>query len=202
MSPSEQKNSPLFDLRASVAIAATPEEIHAVVSDLGRSGEWSPECLGGEWVSGEPGAVGSVFRGRNLRSPEVVSWAPVVRGHWTTESEVVAAERGRTFHWAMRDSAGNRQRSVWGFDIRPAHDAGPGREEAATENTGPRARDTAKPSSVLVHSFRMDSATEGIRGIVSGMGPGERQKFFTDWSAKLEADLAITLERIKKIIEA
>ena len=109
-------NSPqklLFQCRAAVYISAAPDDVYAVVSDLPRSREWSPECLGGTWISGVPGTVGAVFRGENKRAEDVVAWAPVVRGTWTTEAEVVAAEPGRTFGWAMRTTAGRKQESVW-----------------------------------------------------------------------------------------
>lgn len=171
-------NAPLFQVGADVHISATPEAVYAVITDLPRSGEWSEECTGGQWVSGAPATVGAVFRGENRRSAEVVAWAPVVRGTWTTESEVVAAEPGRTFRWSMRDSTGKKQDSIWSFDIEPA-------------DGGCR----------LVHHFRMGDPTEGIRGITAEMDDAERQRFFSEWGEKLGKDLATTLERIKVVIE-
>src|SRR5262245_46831252 len=94
--------SPLFEVRVSVPVAAAPAQVYDVVSDLPRSGEWSAERQGGTWVQGAPAAVGAVFRGVNYRAEDVVSWAPVVRGEWRTESEVVTAEPGRRFSWSMR----------------------------------------------------------------------------------------------------
>ncbi|WP_327284429.1 MULTISPECIES: SRPBCC family protein [unclassified Streptomyces] len=170
--------TPLFRSRAQIHVSATPAEVYAVVTDLARSGEWSPECLGGEWTTGTPGAVGSVFHGENERSEDVVSWAPVVRGKWSTYAEVVAAEPGRTFQWAMHNSSGEKQDSIWGFSI-----------EADGEG------------SLLVHHFRMGAATEGITGITAEMDGGEKQQFFTEWGEKVAGDLATTLERIKVVIE-
>ncbi|MGW5341708.1 SRPBCC family protein [Streptomyces sp. NPDC004050] len=170
--------TPLFRSRAQIHLSATPAEVYAVVSDLARSGEWSPECLGGEWTTGEPGAVGSVFRGENERSEDVVAWAPVVRGKWTTYAEVVAAEPGRTFQWAMHDSQGEKQDSVWGFTI-----------EADGEG------------SLLVHHFRMGTPTEGIRGITADMDADRKQQFFAEWGDKVAGDLAETLGRIKTVID-
>jgi len=34
---------------ASIEIHASPEAVYALVSDLPRMGEWSPENIGGEW---------------------------------------------------------------------------------------------------------------------------------------------------------
>lgn len=175
----EHETTPLFESDAAVAIEATPAEVYAVVSDLPRSGEWSPECTGGEWISGVPGRPGAVFRGHNLRGTEVVSWAPVVRGTWTTEAEVLTAVPDSAFRWAMRDSRGRTQSSVWGFRITPADGGG----------------------SQLVHHFRMDTATEGIGKITQDMDAAERDRFFREWGAKVGADLHETLRRIKAVIE-
>lgn len=170
--------SPLFDLRASIHVKAYPAEVYAVVSDLPRSAEWSPECTGGEWISGEPAAVGSIFRGENLRSKDVVGWAPLVRGIWYTEARVIEARPGRTFQWAMLTHTRENQRSVWGFDVEPA-DGG----------------------TILVHHFRMDKPTEGIYKIVADLDETERERFIVEWTAKLEQDIVRTLESIKTVIE-
>ncbi len=178
MAETSNGNGPLFQVRVSVDISAPPERVYGVVTDLPRSGEWSEECTGGQWVSGTPATVGAVFRGENHRGEDVVAWAPVVRGTWTTFAEVVEAEPARTFSWSMRDSAGERQDSVWSFDVEPS----PG-------------------GSVLTHRFRMGRATEGIRGITADMDETLRKQFFADWGAKLEKDLAATLERIRTVVE-
>ncbi|MEU9046840.1 MULTISPECIES: SRPBCC family protein [unclassified Kitasatospora] len=178
MTSTDFQLTPLFDVRARTRIAASPAEVYAVVSDLPRSAEWSPECTGGTWVAGRPGTVGAVFRGENLRAPDVVAWAPVVRGVWRTESQVVAAEPGRLFRWAMRDSAGNPQDSVWSYEITPDGDG-----------------------CVLVHGLRMGTATEGIRGITAEMDEATRRRFLAEWTEKLAGDLQATLGRVRAIVE-
>jgi uncharacterized protein YndB with AHSA1/START domain len=178
MAETSTTNAPLFEIRVGIRVSAQPDTVYAVVTDLARSAEWSVECVGGRWISGQPATVGSVFRGDNVRSADVVAWAPVVRGTWSTESEVVEARPGRVFRWAIRDSEGRPQDSVWSFEIEP-HDDG----------------------SVLVHHFRMGVATEGIRGITADMDGPTRDRFFAEWAAKLSGDLAATLDRIKIVIE-
>jgi Polyketide cyclase / dehydrase and lipid transport len=178
MSTSVIDKSPLFELRARIHVSATPDEIYDVVSDLPRSGEWSPECQGGEWISGEASAVGSVFRGENLRSEEVVAWAPLVRGVWHTECRITEADPGRTFRWMMLSHAGAEQESVWGFDI-----------------------ESADGGAVLTHHFRMGKATAGIHKIVAELDEDKRARFVDEWSAKLAQDLTDTLDRIKSVIE-
>ena len=179
MGKSSTHSEPLFKYRSEVYIAAPPAEVYAVVTDLGRSGEWSPECRGGEWVHGEPATVGAVFRGENFRGDDVVAWAPITRGAWTTEAEVVEAVPGRVFRWAMRSRSGSCQPSVWGFAVEPS---GAG--------------------SMLAHDFRMDEPTEGIGHITAGMDAEGAGRFFAEWGAKVQGDLAVTLERIKDVIES
>lgn len=169
---------PLFEVSARVQVASTPEQVYGVVTDLARSGEWSTECRGGSWVCGEPARVGSVFRGENYRAADVVAWAPVVRGDWLTDSEVVAAEPPRVFAWAIRNRAGEKQQSVWTFEIEEA----PG-------------------GSLLAHRFRMDAPTEGIGEITSAMTPEAKARFFQEWAAKLERDICETLGRLKEILD-
>ncbi|MFD7656133.1 SRPBCC family protein [Actinosynnema sp. NPDC059797] len=170
--------TPLFEISVRIPVAASVERAYATISDLPRSGEWSVECTGGAWVSGMPGTVGAVFQGENLRAEDVVAWAPVVRGRWRTVAQVVAAEPGKTFSWAMCDSTGSPQDSVWSFDVEPGDEG-----------------------CVLVHRFRMGAATEGIRGITAGMTDQERQRFFSEWAAKLEQDMDATVRRIKAALE-
>lgn len=172
------QTTPLFEISVRIPVAASAEKAYTTVSDLPRSGEWSAECTGGAWVSGPPGAVGAVFRGENLRTEDVVAWAPVVRGRWQTVAQVVAAEPGKTFSWAMCDSEGTPQDSIWSFDVEP-------------DGAG----------CVLVHRFRMGAATEGIRGITAEMTDEERRRFFSDWAAKLEQDMNATVLRIKTVLE-
>lgn len=178
MTQSIVEKSPLFDLRGQIPVKASPAEVYSVVSDLTRSAEWSPECIGGEWVSGAPSAVGSVFRGENLRSKDVVGWAPLIRGIWYTEARIVAAEPGRAFRWAMLTHTGENQQSIWGFDLEPAPEG-----------------------TLLIHHFKMDRATEGIHHIVADLDEDDRKRFFAEWSEKLEKDIARTLESIKSVIE-
>lgn len=72
-------------------IDAPADLLWDLVSDLGRMGEWSPENLGGEWISGTPRQLGSRFRGRNRRG----------RAAWSTTAEVVASEPGAVFAFGV-----------------------------------------------------------------------------------------------------
>ena len=50
----------------SIEIAATPETVYALVSDITRMGDWSPECVRCAWTKGATGPeVGARFKATN-----------------------------------------------------------------------------------------------------------------------------------------
>jgi uncharacterized protein YndB with AHSA1/START domain len=80
---------------AKIHIQAPPEKVYALVSDVSRMGEWSPECISAEWVDGATGpAVGAKFKGRNKQG--------FVK--WSTTPEVVAADPGREFSFKTKET--------------------------------------------------------------------------------------------------
>lgn len=101
----------------SIVIARSPEALYDMVSDVTRMGEWSPVCTACWWDDGDGPWAGAWFTGRN-ELPERT---------WETRSQVVAAERGQEFAFAMRGSwvrwgytfasvdAGTRVTESWEF---------------------------------------------------------------------------------------
>ena len=89
-------------------IAATPEQVWSLITDLPSMGRWSPENDGGDWIRGASGpALGAKFRGKN--SWEGKSWkAPV------TITEFDAPHRF-TFEMRIMPLGG----ADWSFDIEP-----------------------------------------------------------------------------------
>jgi len=77
----------------SVDVAASPEIVWSVVSDLGRMGEWSPETIRVQWKGGAPGpggpSVGASFKGTNK----------IGLRRWSTKGTVVAAEANQRLAW-------------------------------------------------------------------------------------------------------
>lgn len=60
---------------ASIAIAAEPKAIFALITDLPRMGEWSPENKGGTWQGGATEAtVGAKFLGNNVNAEAGKRW--------------------------------------------------------------------------------------------------------------------------------
>ncbi len=83
----------------SIKVAASPDHVYAVVSDMTRMGEFSPECHRVEWLEGASGpACGARFIGHNRGGP--ISWS--------REGRVVTAEPGVVFafvtEWRGHDS--------------------------------------------------------------------------------------------------
>jgi Polyketide cyclase / dehydrase and lipid transport len=100
----------LSDLQVSrkVVVAAPPEHVYDLVSDVTRIGELSPACKAAWWDEGSGPRVGGWFTGRN-ESPE--------RGTWERHCEVIVAEPARAFGWI----AGGREEGVaeWIYRFRP-----------------------------------------------------------------------------------
>lgn len=80
-----------WELTASIAIDAPAAQVYRMISDITRMGEWSPECVGGRWIDGTPGAPGARFLGFN-KEGEVV---------WTSESEVLTADEAKEFGFTV-----------------------------------------------------------------------------------------------------
>ena len=78
----------LPEVKVEERIAAPPDALYALVSDITRTGEWSPENIGGRWLGAATGAVvGARFRGSNRRGFR----------RWSTTCTVAAADPGRRF---------------------------------------------------------------------------------------------------------
>jgi ligand-binding SRPBCC domain-containing protein len=87
-------------------IAAPAEKVWALVSDLPRMGEWSPENAGGKWVKGATGpALGAIFKGTNKNGLR----------RWSTTVTVVACEPGKVFEFAV--TAGPLPVATWRYEF-------------------------------------------------------------------------------------
>lgn len=95
---------PKLTFSDSLTIEASPEEVYAMVSDITRTGEWSPVCRSAEWVDPEETGEGAQFLGHN-ETPD---------RQWTTTSTVVAAVPGEHFAWEVGEGYVH-----WGYRIHP-----------------------------------------------------------------------------------
>jgi hypothetical protein len=96
---------------AEVLIAAPAERIYALIADLPRMGEWSPECTAVEWTgSFTAPAVGATFIGHNVGGPGG-------KLKWSRSGTVLVATPGREFAFAT--SEGGREGVMWRYELEP-----------------------------------------------------------------------------------
>jgi len=101
-------------MRGSVTVhmAASTDRVWALISDVTRIGEFSPETFEAEWLDGRRApAVGARFRGhvrRNGRGPV----------YWTT-CTVVACAPGREFAFTVA-GPGGRTVNTWRYQLAPS----------------------------------------------------------------------------------
>jgi uncharacterized protein YndB with AHSA1/START domain len=91
-------------ISASVRIDAPPHRVWAVVADVARMPEWSPE-LRRLKVLGTPVRLGSTLLGLNRRG-----WVV-----WPTSSTVTRLEPGRAVAWRTRESG-----ATWTYELEPS----------------------------------------------------------------------------------
>lgn len=97
-----------------VHIAASPEQVWDLVSDVSKIGLFSPETFEAEWIDGATGPQpGARFRGhvrRNGRGP--VYW---------TNCTVVASKPGREFAFAVDGPGGRKGLNTWRYRLEPSN---------------------------------------------------------------------------------
>lgn len=94
----------------SVVVAASPEQVYAVLADPTRVGEWSHEAHGASWLGGATqAAVGAEFEAHNK-----IRWQK-----WNARCRVLAAEPGRrfAFHTVADDGS-----TLWDYQLEPVAD--------------------------------------------------------------------------------
>ncbi len=89
-----------------IEIDATPEVVYALVSDVTRTGEWSPECVRCRWLGGATTAVaGARYRGASRNG-----WR-----RWSTTSTIRVARRGVELVWDVTYLG--RPVARWGYRL-------------------------------------------------------------------------------------
>jgi uncharacterized protein YndB with AHSA1/START domain len=93
----------------SLVIAASPDDVWRVVTDIQLPARFSDEFQGAEWIDEEHApAIGARFVGRNHHP---------AMGGWETTSTVVALDAPRCFGWAVGDP--NDPSATWRFELAP-----------------------------------------------------------------------------------
>jgi uncharacterized protein YndB with AHSA1/START domain len=111
--------------RAEIDVDAPPERVYALVADVTRMGEWSPECIRCRWLGPdrEP-RVGARFRGTSRKG-----WR-----RWSTVSTVVAAVPGQSFGFEV--TYFGLPVATWQYDLRPDGGGGTHLAESVEDRRG------------------------------------------------------------------
>ena len=103
-------SAPTPQLQAIRHVDASAEAVYDLVADITRTGEWSPENQGGEWLDGATGPqVGARFRGRNKRKLS-----------WSTTAVVTESRRGAAFGFAVGKAAPEHPETTWRYTFTPS----------------------------------------------------------------------------------
>ncbi len=152
-------------VEVSVEIAASPDAVWPLITDIGLPARFSGELQGAEWLDADlaPG-VGARFVGRNQHA---------YVGEWETTSTVVTNDPGRVFSWAVADP--DAPSATWRFELEPAGDGsrltqwvrlgpGPSGLSAAIEAMPDREDDIVERR-LAEHRENMSATVEGIKAL-------------------------------------
>lgn len=93
---------------ASVDVNAPVEAVWDLVSDVTRTGNWSVECRGAEWLDGATAAKPSArFRGRNRRNAT----------RWSRVCEVLEVDPPRRLSWKTLPTRLLPDSTKWEFEL-------------------------------------------------------------------------------------
>jgi uncharacterized protein YndB with AHSA1/START domain len=96
------------DLKATITVTAPPAQVWALVTDVSRMSEWSPQVVRSV-VLGGPVRLGTRFLNLNHQG-----WK-----HWPTSAKVVRFAPHRDFAFRISEN-----RTVWSFELEPTADGG------------------------------------------------------------------------------
>ncbi len=97
-----------YHLTVSVTVAASPEAVYDIISDVTRVGEFSPVCKSAEWTADDH----SAFAGTNEMGDR----------QWTTHCRVDVAERGKEFTFVNQGQDGANDLVRWSYTFAPSGD--------------------------------------------------------------------------------
>jgi hypothetical protein len=100
-----------------ILVHKDPGEMWDLITDVGRIGDWSPECAGAAWLDGGSAWPGARFEGHN-------DFGGAFKA--TVTCVVTEAERPAMFEWIVLDpsNAVDRPGSVWRYELSPGDGAG------------------------------------------------------------------------------
>lgn len=165
---------------ASVTVSATPDQVYDVVSDITRTGEWSPVCRSAEWVDPDRTGEGAQFLGHNDDGAK----------EWTTTSTVVAARPGETFAWEVGESYVR-----WGYDLRAVEG---GADESGVDEGGADGGTAGPARTEVRHTWEVLPALHGFYADKYGDQAGTVLASRAD---SAHASIPRTVAALKEIVE-
>ena len=112
------------DVTVTRTVAARPETLYDLVSDVTQMARWSPETVATRWLGDARGAaVGARFAGTNRLG----------RLTWTTKPTVTAARRGAVFAFKVPGRSG----PTWTYTFTPAPEGTTVTESVVQERRSP-----------------------------------------------------------------
>lgn len=138
---------PTLNAKVERTIAASPERLYEMVSDVTQVGAMSPECTSAEWIGGSTGPeVGARFKGKNELGTT----------SWTTKPRVTAADPGHVFEFKVPMAFGPR----WRYEFHPVAE-GTRVVESVTQ---------AKPSPWFIRrAQKKQGVTDRVADVTAGM---------------------------------
>ncbi|MFH8517513.1 SRPBCC family protein [Streptomyces gelaticus] len=156
-------------------IAAPPQRVWELVSDISTSARHSPELQEVEWLDGAEGpAVGACFSGRNRNDG---------LGEWRTVSRVAQMSDRRAFQWEVvydNDRHHGEPLAVWTYTLEPLADG-----------SGTRLR----------HGMRLGSARGPLHDAID-QHPEREEQIIDGRLAMLRTGIETTLAGVKAEAEA
>ena len=106
-----------FEASGSVEVACTPHAAWNLVTDIGRIGEFSPECIGARWIDEVSGpSEGARFEGTN----RIVDEAGDTEVIWIRPCTVTVLQPPQHFSCLVGDRYDGTPAMVWDFEITAA----------------------------------------------------------------------------------
>lgn len=155
-------------MTVSVDIAAPPQRVWEVVTDISVMPQFSTELQSIEWADGFSGAeLGAQFLGTNRN--EAI-------GEWTVRCHIVEFEPHRTFGWAV--GSVESPAATWRFELTPTYDGtrlsytaqiGPGRSGVTyLISREPDRAEEIVANRLEVFRVSMTATLQGIRDLALG----------------------------------
>ena len=152
-------------------IAAAPQAVWSLVTDINLPARFSDEFQGAEWLDGASPARGARFVGRNGHA---------ATGEWETTCTVMWFEPERTFGYVVNDVTDPA--ASWRFDLTPSGDGtrltmwaemGPGRSGITYFiHKYPEREEEIVANRLLEWQRNMQATVAGIKALAEAADPG------------------------------